>query len=343
MKKIAIVNSENRDLFCKYWMAYCEKNGIQYKTVDPYKSDIIRETDDCEAMMWNFTHFDHRDMLCARSILYSLETKGVKCFPSYRTCWHFDDKIAQKYLLEAVGAPLVRSYVFYDREEAKAWARETTYPKVFKLRGGAGSMNVKLAHNRREAEKLIEQSFGEGFRQYRWREQFTEAWNKYKIGKTTLRETLRPLKLALKRYPTPFDHYRQREMGYAYFQDFIPGNKYDIRVVVIGERAFAFKRMVRPGDFRASGSGSIVYDKSGIDERCVRMAFEVNEKLKSQCITFDFVFDEENKPFIVEISYAFVSWLYLDCEGYWTRDMAWHEGTNFDFCGWMVEQVLQPQ
>jgi glutathione synthase/RimK-type ligase-like ATP-grasp enzyme len=50
------------------------------------------------------------------------------------------------------------------------------------------------------------------------------------------------------------------EKNYVYFQDFIPQNDFDIRIIVIGKRAFAIKRMVRKGDFRASGSGNIKYD-----------------------------------------------------------------------------------
>ena len=31
---------------------------------------------------------------------------------------------------------------------------------------------------------------------------------------------------------------------------------------------------------------------------------------------------------------------YDACEGYWTNDMQWHEGTNFDFSGWMIEDLF---
>ena len=54
-----------------------------------------------------------------------------------------------------IGAPLVPTSVFYDKEEALAWAKNTTYPKVFKLRGGAGAANVRLAKNKKEAVRLI--------------------------------------------------------------------------------------------------------------------------------------------------------------------------------------------
>lgn len=271
----------------------------------------------------------------------SLEAKGVRCFPDSHTCWHFDDKVAQKYLLESVGAPLVPSYVFYSKDEAVEWAESTIFPKVFKLKGGAGASNVKLAQTKSDAIKLINQCFGKGFEQYRWQEQFHESFNKYKEGKASMREVLRPIKYALKKYPTEFSHYHQNEIGYAYFQDFISNNTFDIRICVVGNRAFALKRMTRKGDFRASGSGNIIYDKNQIDERCVKIAFECNKKLQTQSIAFDFVFDPSHNPLIVEISYGYAMSAYDFCEGYWTDDMQWHEGTHFDFCGWMVENLIK--
>jgi glutathione synthase/RimK-type ligase-like ATP-grasp enzyme len=132
-----------------------------------------------------------------------------------------------------------------------------------------------------------------------------------------------------------------REKGYVYFQDFIPNNTFDIRICVVDNKAFALKRMCRENDFRASGGGRIIYDKNQIDERCVKIAFDVNDKLKTQSIAFDFVFDENNNPLIVEISYGYSANAYDICEGYWTKDMQWHEGKNFDFCGWMVESLIR--
>lgn len=337
--KIAIVNRKGS--FSDRWVTYCESHGIEYKIVNPYKNDIIRQVDGCDAFMWHFHQGDYRDMQFAKNLIRSLEAKGVKCFPNSDTCWHFDDKVAQKYLLEAVGAPLVPSYVFYTEQEALDWISKTDFPKVFKLKGGAGASNVKLAHNCDEAKSFVRQCFGKGFRQYRWREQFEEELRKYKLKKCSLRDVLRPVRYSLKRYPTSFDHYHQREIGYAYFQDFIAGNEFDIRVCVVGDRAFGLKRMTRNNDFRASGSGKIIYDKKQIDERCVSMAFEANEKLKTQSIAFDFVFDKDKNPMIVEISYGYALKAYDTCEGFWTKDLQWHEGTHFDFCGWMVEDLIK--
>ena len=327
--------------FSDRWIAYCEKEGIEYKLVNAYDSDIIGQVEGCDAFMWHFHQEDYRDIQIALALILSLEAKGIRCFPDSHTCWHFDNKVWEKYLLEAIGAPLVPSHVFYTRTEALKWANSTSFPKVFKLKGGASASNVRLARTRQEAVKLIGQCFGEGFRHYRWQERLKESYRKYKEGKSSLRELLRPINYAFKRYPTQFDHFHGREIGYAYFQDFIPNNTFDIRVCVVGDKAFGGKRLTRKGDFRASGSGKTVYDRQEIDERCVRIAFEVNRKLKMQSTAFDFVFDENNQPLIVEISYAFHVNSAEFCEGYWSDDMVWHEGADFNFCSWMVEDLLQ--
>lgn len=337
--KIAI-HSKNKG-FTPRWIDYCIKNGIDYKEVNAYNSDIINQVKGCDAFMWHHLHYDYRDVLFAKQLIYSLEAKGVKCFPNFHTTWHFDDKVGQKYLLEAIGAPLVPSYVFYTKEEALDWINNTSFPKVFKLRGGAGAANVKLAHDTKEARQLVRKAFGRGFTQFDRAGYLKERYRKWREGKDSFVGVLKGIGRLF--IVTDFAKMHHREKGYAYFQDFIPNNTFDVRVCVVGNQAFALKRLTRKGDFRASGSGNIVYDKSQIDERCVKIAFEVNDKLKMQSVAFDFVFDENNNPLIVEISYCYAIKAYDFCEGYWTSDMAWHPGDHFDFCGWMVEDLIKTE
>ncbi len=62
--------------FSDPWIDYCEKNGIPYKIVDCYKSDIIYQLEDCDVLMWHFQQTDPKDMLFARQLLYSVEFSG---------------------------------------------------------------------------------------------------------------------------------------------------------------------------------------------------------------------------------------------------------------------------
>lgn len=323
--------------FSEPWVKYCEENGISYKLVNCFDNDIVRELEDCNALMWHHHHGDYKDIQLAKSLLFSLEQAGKRTFPNFNTNWHFDNKVAQKFMLEAINAPLVQSYVFFTKKEALDWLDRITYPKVFKLKGGAGAQNVKLARNRKEAVKLVNKSFGKGWPAFDKANYFKERLNSFLQGK----ESFKAIAKAFGRLVIPIKNidYMPIEKGYAYFQEFMPNNNSDIRVIVIGKKAFAIKRMVRENDFRASGSGNIIYEKVAIDERCLQLAFDTSRKLNVQCLAYDFVFDTENKPLIIEVSYGFSMMGYNDCPGYWDDKINWHEG-EFNPYGWMVENLL---
>ena len=335
--KIAIHHTPGT--FSDRWISYCEEKGIPYKIVDAYSSDIVKQVEDCDAFMWHHHHANYKDALFAKQLLYSLEIAGKKVFPNFHTGWHFDDKVGQKYLLEAIGAPLVPSYVFYSKDEALEWVNKTTFPKVFKLRGGAGASNVRLVHTKSEAVSLVKKAFGKGFSQFNRWGYCKERFNKWRTGKDSLVGVCKGIARLF--VPTEFAKMHAPEKGYVYFQDFIPDNQYDIRIVVVNmNKAFGIKRLVRNNDFRASGSGSLIYDKTQLDVNCVKIAFEIARKLNSQSVAFDFLYDTESKPLIVEISYGYAIKAYYNCEGYWTDDMLWHQGSHFDIEGWIVESLM---
>jgi len=324
--------------YSERWIDYCESNLIEYRLVNAFDSDIINQLNGYDAFMWHHHHGKYEDVLAARSILFALEHAGVKVFPNFNTGWHFDNKVAQKYLLEAIEAPLVPSYVFYTKSKAIEWANQTSYPKVFKLKGGAGSANVKLVKTKSECIKLIEKSFGKGFKQFDGFEYFLDTLTKYKAGLKNISDVIK----AIGRFfiSTQFSKTMGNEKGYVYFQDFMNNNDSDLRVIIVDDKAFAIKRMVRENDFRASGSGIILYEKNQIDERCVKIAFEVNRKLESQSIAFDFVFDDKDNPRIVEISYGYAIEAYDYCTGYWDSYLNWHEA-HFNPQEWMIKAILR--
>ncbi len=329
---IAIHNRQGS--FSDRWIEYSRENQIPYKVVNAYDSDIIQQIKECSGFMWHWHHGDPKAILFARQLIYSIEAMGIPVFPNAKTCWHFDDKVGQKYLLEAVEAPLVPSHVFYDRKQAMDWVERTDLPKVFKLRVGAGSQNVRLVKNRTEAKELVDQAFSKGFPV---QQVFSDVRNKVSLGikKGTLQQKIL-------RSPKTIRNILQnrrslsREKGYVYFQDFIPNNDHDIRIVVIGKKASGMKRMCRKNDFRASGSGEKNFSHEVIDPRCVKLSFEVSEQLGLQSVAFDYIFDVEQQPLIVEMSYCYQTSTY---DGYWDRDLEWHEGP-FDPCGWMVDSLL---
>lgn len=316
---------------------YCEKEGIDYKLVNAYDNDIVEQVIDCDVFMWHFHHADYKDVLFAKQLILSLEKAGIKCFPDSNTSWHFDDKVGQKYLLESVCAPLVPSYVFYTKKDALRWVESASFPKVFKLRGGAGAANVRLVYSKQQARRLVAKAFSGGFSAYNRRGAWKDSVSKWRQGKGTFKDVL--MKSVRLLVSTEYAKMHSNEKGYVYFQDFIPNNQYDIRVIVIGDKAFAIKRIVRDNDFRASGSGRFVFDKSQIPVDCVRISFDTNKRVNAQCLALDYVFDSEDKPLIVEISFGFTMLAYDKCPGFWTNDLCWHN-EEFKPQEWMIKNLL---
>lgn len=311
--------------FSDRWIQYCNENGINYKAVCCYDSDILEQIKGVDGFLWHWKHNNPTDVLVARQIIAAIEKMGIKVFPNIATCWHFDDKIAQKYMLEAIGAPFVQSYVFYDKKKAMQWIDKAEFPNVFKLRCGAGSQNVKLLNTRKEARKLCEKAFGEGF----------TAISGY-LGDTTTKianvKSIEQFMEKLRRMPKEIydiskkKHFFSRERGYIYFQDFLPDNKFDIRITVIGDRAFGFIRHNRPNDFRASGSGNFDVNQENIPLEAVSLAHQISKTNNFQSMSYDFLSDSHGNLMISEISYCYASWVVHECPGYWERDLNWHDG-----------------
>lgn len=287
--------------------------------------------------LWHHVHTNYKDALFAKQLLVSLETAGKIVFPDSKTGWYSDDKLGEKYLLEAIHAPVIPTHVFFSKKEALIWANKANYPIVFKLRGGAGSANVKLLYNKKSAIRIINKSFGRGISQFdRWG-YFKERYRKYREGKSSFKGVLVGIYRLF--FTTQYNRMHPKEKGYVYFQDFMPNNSYDTRITVIGEKAFGFQRGVRRNDFRASGSGDIRYDVE-IDPRMIRISFEIAKKLNSQVTAFDFIYDINNNPLIVEVTFGFNPDAVNKCKGYWDRELNWHYDSQINISALIMKNIL---
>lgn len=330
---VAIHHTKNS--FADAWVEYCREHDVPFQFVNAHDSDIIKQLANFRVFLWHFSHGCSTDLQMARPVLKSAELMGLKVFPSISTSWHFDDKVAQFYALSAIGAPVVPSYVFYSRQQALEWAANTRFPKVFKLRRGSGSRNIHLVRTKEAARRFIFKAFGKGFRPSgtlaNEKDKLRKHWNNGSIF-----PFIQSLPSKIKRR-TRLDKFAGFERGYVYFQDFLEGNTFDIRVAIVGARAFSFTRDVRPGDFRASGSGIINYPD--IDRRCIDIAYDIAARLGSQSIALDFLFDQNGEPKIGEISYGYDSTLIYNCAGHW-RGKEWIVGNIWPGTA-IIEDLLE--
>lgn len=323
--------------YSEQWIIYCKQHNIQYKIVNAYDNDILEQLADCDTFMWHFHHDIYKDHLFAKQLIYVIEKQlGKHTYPDYNTCWHFDDKVGQKYLLEAIHTPFIPTHIFYSRAEAIEWIRHTTFPKVFKLRNGSSSNNVQLVKNAPRAIRITQKAFNRGFNKNNYFRRIADRWAKFRKGKGSLKWVLKGF--FTKTYDQ--DIFHKEEKRYVYFQEFLPDNNYDIRVFVIGDRAVAAKRINRKNDFRASGSHHATFDKNQIDIDYIKVAFEISQKLKMQSVAFDFLKNVDGEIMLSEISYCCGNKDYGQLGGFWTKDLIWHNCSEFNYCDWIIEDLI---
>jgi hypothetical protein len=336
--KLAIHHRENT--FSTRWIDYCKKHNIKYKIVNCYDTDIIDQLKGFSGLLWQWSHEDYRAQNFARQLIYSLEKIGIPVFPNYNSCWHFDDKIGQKYLFEALKAPLVPSYVFYDKASAINWIEKATFPKVFKLRGGAGSFNVSLIKNKYQAKRIVAKAFVNGFPLINKMAGIKQRLWILKRDKNV--KALIHLAKGLLRLVVPKEglNLLPRQKGYVYFQDYLPDNLFDDRIIIIGQRAIAVRRHNRQGDFRASGSGVKSYDKRLFSLETIKLAFDLSKLIGGNSLAFDFIFDGSGRSHVVEVSYSFIIGEFYDnCPGYWDEQLNWHDD-NVDPQRYIIEDFI---
>jgi glutathione synthase/RimK-type ligase-like ATP-grasp enzyme len=311
------------DLLSNVYREILNCNNIKYIDLDSSSPDFWEKIKKIDFFIYRWAHTDYHHQL-ARTIIPVIEQFYAKpCFPNWVTCWHYDDKIKQSLMLEAMNYPAVKSYVFWDKNHAEEWVnRAAKFPLVFKLKSGSGSLQVKLLRHRAESLKIIDKMFNNGIK--------PESLGILSALKTKNYDIVRTAKLMARTFIDRYLPVRVRpmwakQMNYAYFQDFMPGNEYDTRVQITGNRAFAFVRYNRPNDFRASGSNNWDLSHDKIDMEFVKIAFKISRHLGFQSMAYDFIYDNNRKPVIVEISYCFGDYPEFS-NGYWDENLIWHQG-----------------
>ena len=294
--------------FSEQWLEHLEAAGHNTRRVDATTSDFFEKLQGCDGLMWWFPPLPPH-MHYARRMLLALNhaMPRLTCYPNWQTCWHFDDKISQFYLLQAAGIPVPRTWVFWHDAEAIAFCERATYPLVLKLRTGSRSINVRLLQNANEARAWIEILFGSGVFAIR------KATPRARLIRECTYDLLKLLTFGRLRAPSDG---RDLQKNYLLVQEFISDNDFDIRITVVGRKAFAFRRWNRPNDFRASGSGMADYNPAEISHEAVRFGFLVARRLGTQCLCVDLL-RQGDRYLVSEISYFF-GWKGIKpCPGYW--------------------------
>lgn len=171
-----------------------------------------------------------------------------------------------------------RTHIFYTPGGARRFLEANhKFPFLSKTAEGASSHNVRLISTIDQAKLEIRQAFSD---------------------------------LGIK------CHYGQQQRGYLLWQDFIPGNEGDIRIVAVGTKRLILRRGNRPDRPMASGSGRLtpIVDLTDLQ---ARLALEVaNEFFAAEQFKWagiDMVRDAEGKWYILETTVGWTLNGYYEC------------------------------
>lgn len=315
---------ENRIDYIQKYAEILKANSIPFEYINCQDHDFwdkIKEAD----LFLHYLNMGPAEMLMQHHLISIIDkVLKVPCYPDWATAWHYDDKVAEIMLLQSKGYPIVDSWVFWEKDKALKWAKNTDYPVVFKLKNGAASINVIKVDSFGHARKLINQMFGKGIINNRMAEANLLSIYRDDFG-VYLKRNLSYLLDRLGMHNSHRANFN-REKGYAHFQRFIPDNAFDTRIHVFGDAAFGSRRLNRKKDFRASGAGRVDFSPEGLRKDMVEISHKIATELNFQAMTFDFLIDKDGRALINEIGCQCADWAPHKFPGYWDRRMQWHEG-----------------
>jgi hypothetical protein len=222
-------------------------------------------------------------------MLSNLHDLAFATLPSYQDSLLYDDKVEQ---LPVLSRWLPKTHVIHNAPGVVVRPK-MDLPFISKTASGSASKNVRIIRTQADADAEWKAAFGgEGI---------------YCISAGR----------------------KSRQRGYLYWQEFIPDNPYDIRVVVNGDHLYGLRRFNRSEDQPfASGSGklepihnllyktSVYAHRDEVDHlrRSFQLAHEISLALGTRWACYDFVRDwKKGVTYVLEVSFSWTEPAYAQC------------------------------
>ncbi len=188
--------------------------------------------------------------------------------PRYELFRAHENKGFQELLKRELGMEGLPARYLGNEKGLDGLAGELKYPLVFKPASGFMSTGVSLVHDEGELRRTLRRVFRPaGLLKYR-----AKQWLKRHVLKGRYR---------------PEMYEDCPHSGRYVLQEFVPGAGNDWKVLVFADHYFVLKRQVRPGDFRASGSGR--FDFATPPDAVLDFARRVFEKLDVPMLGMDII------------------------------------------------------
>jgi hypothetical protein len=211
--RLGIVKSYN--FWHQYYAAACRELHVPYCTIDIERADWMAqvESSGCAAfLVWPTASLSvWKQMYDERLATLGRLTRKL-VYPELDAMLIYESKRRMHYWLAAAGFPHPETWIFYNREEALAFAETSALPVVTKTDLGAAASGVRILRDRHELRRTVRMAFGRGI-----------------LRRGTDR--------------------RDRQWSNVLFQRFIP-DATEWRIIRIGESYFGYEK-IRVGDFHS--------------------------------------------------------------------------------------------
>lgn len=303
--------------YSQKWAEFLSKESVTYEFIDLFNIHDFKELRRFDGIMWRWG-LNYPESILAPRVFDIIERElNIPVYPNSQMRFTWNDKIKQYYLFKAYNIKIPKTWIFWNYQVAKNWAKETNYPKVFKLAQGAGSSNVTLVNNTSEADVLIKRMFNEGIKT----NSNLDKLRRRKAFNFSFKETKFIINKIIGR---PIERYLL-DKGYVYFQEYIQ-NIGTYRVAVVENRVFSYFRPNASNDFRVEYTGKLNnYSKNAVPIKLVKKSLEYSKILGATCIAFDFLLSNEDY-LVLEMCWTFPDFKIHRCEGYWDKNLHWNPG-----------------
>jgi glutathione synthase/RimK-type ligase-like ATP-grasp enzyme len=243
------------------WVAACEdyKEKLSYDIISLTASDWlsqIKKHDQPDALLvrppastnaFRQLYLERLDIL--------VNDLGYTTFPAFEETRIYESKRFFAYWAEAHQIPHPRTFVFYEKEDARHFIQSHPLPLVGKLNIGASGHGVEILKTQEKALNYINRAFKKGLTastgpNLKKRKLLKRAWSKIRNPQKLLNK--------IRQYQSILE---DKQKGYVILQEFIP-HDFEWRVVRIGDSFFAHKKL-KQGE-KASGSLLKNYDNPPI-------------------------------------------------------------------------------
>jgi glutathione synthase/RimK-type ligase-like ATP-grasp enzyme len=225
--------------------------------------------------------------------LYALTLAGANIVPSYQFLKAHENKVFFEMLIKTTNDPLLnnlQSWWFGTYEDFITVSDNLHYPVVIKTYHGSMSRGVYLVKTKRMAEKKIDK--------------ISKSGNLYLKCRDTVRLMMHK-------------GYIKESWNRKKFivQEYIPGLKYDFKILVYGLKYYVLKRESRPGDFRASGQGRLSFVRE-LPDGLLDFAEGCFNLFTTPQVSLDIAYDG-NKYYLLEAQFIYFGTYTIENSNYY--------------------------